>query len=145
MAMHNFQQGLDFASKTKDFQECADLHYSIAVIFEDRGDYIEALKHYEICEKYGKNTNNKPVVGKALMGIGGCYAKKGQYAESIELLKESINILEKTEDLDELAKANTNLGSTYFYVDMDESIRWHEKCIEISTEIGDIRMLGYGL
>jgi tetratricopeptide (TPR) repeat protein len=140
-----FQKSIKAARKADDLHGLASDYYNIGAIFERRGDYEKALGSYKTAEGYAEKSRSEIDMGRVYLGTGRILAKKGLYRESIKSMKRSINLFEKNGTTDELPKAYTSLGSTEFYLNVNNAIKWHEKCIDISEKIGNMRGLGYGL
>lgn len=144
-AMRCFQRSVKLAYELKDYGGLVTDNYNIGWIFERRGNYAKALVLYKKCEKYAEIGDYEIEKGRAYQGIGRILAQKGQYEDAIEILRKAVGIFERLESTQDLPKAYINLGSTEFYINIDNAIKWHEKCIKISEKERNLRTLGYGL
>jgi len=144
-ALDNFQRSLKLAQKVKDYKGMALDYYYRGNIFERKGEYSKALVLYKRCEIYADKSDSEVEKARAYMGRGRILAQQGSFEESVKVMKKALVIFERTGVKNEILKAYTSLGATEFYIDMDEAIKWHEKCIELSEKEGNKRMLGYSL
>lgn len=144
-AMRCFKRSVKLAYKLKDYGGIVTDNYNLGVIFERKGNYSKALALYKQSKEHAEISNTEIEKGRANLGIGRILAQKGHYNESIKNMKKAVSIFESLKSTDDLPKAYTNLGSTEFYVNLDNAIMWHEKCIKISEKERNLRMLGYGL
>jgi tetratricopeptide (TPR) repeat protein len=96
----------------------SEAHYLLGNIREKGGKLEGALMEFKKSMEFAKSSGDDVLQARASLGIGRILAKKGRYEESLKKFEESVET---------------------------ESLRWHEKCIELSREIGDVIMLGYGL
>ncbi|MCK5605208.1 tetratricopeptide repeat protein [Candidatus Pacearchaeota archaeon] len=140
-----FRKSLKACHKMNDQKNIALDNYHLGTIFERQGKFKKALEMYRECEKYSKKCGSEIDQARAFLGEGRILSKKGLHKDAAKLMKKAVNIFEKLDHKDELPKAYANLGSTTFFIHIDEALKWHLKCIEISELEGDQRMLGYGL
>jgi len=49
------------------------------------------------------------------------------------------------DEVNKMLKTYTSLGATEYYINVDEAVRWHERCMRLSEKEGNTRMLGYSL
>lgn len=123
----------------------SEAHYLLGNIREKGGKLEGALMEFKKSMEFAKSSGDDVLQARASLGIGRILAKKGRYEESLKKFEESVETFKKLDEVEELPRAYTSAGASSFYIDVDESLRWHEKCIELSREIGDVIMLGYGL
>jgi tetratricopeptide (TPR) repeat protein/predicted phosphodiesterase len=90
------------AEKHSDLWNFHDITYTNALALRDRGDIIKALEIFKQMEE------NSSTVGN----IARCLQKKGDYNESINQLRLSLQLLQKDDDL----TANTNRGYAYLWI-----------------------------
>jgi tetratricopeptide (TPR) repeat protein len=144
-ALDSFQKSIKAARKARNNEIIAANHYSIGNILEMKGKLDNALASYRSGEEHAEKSRSNFERGRANLGIGRILAKKGLYGKSSRNLRKAVKFLEKTDSEDELLKTYSCLGSTEYYKDTNEAIKWHEKTIEASERFGNTRMLGYGL
>jgi tetratricopeptide (TPR) repeat protein len=143
-AKKEISDSLDIFRRVDDLGGASEAHYLLGGIMENRGDLEGALKEFEKSVEFAKSSKDDVLTARANLGIGRVLAKKGRYKESQERFEESVETFEKLDEVEELPRAYTSAGASAFYIDVDESLGWHEKCIELSRRIGDVIMLGYG-
>jgi tetratricopeptide (TPR) repeat protein len=143
-AEKEFQECLRIHTNLEDSGGMSDDHYFLGAIKERRGDLKGAMKEFEKSLELAESAEDDVLRGRATMGMGRVFAQEGKYRESLRMFESSIKTYEKLDETDELPRAYTCAGSSAFYLDLDESLKWHEKCIERAKDIGDVRMLAYG-
>ncbi|MFQ6061369.1 MAG: tetratricopeptide repeat protein, partial [Thermoplasmata archaeon] len=144
-AEEEFNESLRAYVKAEDLRGASECHYFLGAIEEKRGDLEEALKEYEESLKIAESSHDDILKAKAGLGIGRVLGRKGRYEESLERFKESIETFERLDAFDELPRAYTNAGASAYGLDIGESLGWHEKCVKLARQTGDVRMLGTGL
>jgi tetratricopeptide (TPR) repeat protein len=144
-AEKEFAESLTIHTKTSDDGGRSEDHYFLGSIKEKRGDLAGARREFEDAMTLAGSVKDDILKARADLGIGRIMAKEGRYADSYSRFKESIETFERLEEVDELPRAYANAGSSTYFIDVEESLKWHEKCIGLSRMIGDARMLGYGL
>jgi tetratricopeptide (TPR) repeat protein len=140
-----FQKSLRAAHKVSDFKNIALDNYNIGTLHERKGDISRALVFYERCEEYARVAGSDLEMGRAYLGKGRILFRKGRFKESIVPMMKAVKIFERIGSTEDLPKAYTTLGSSEYYIDTDNALKWHEKCIKVSEGMGNLRMLGYGL
>jgi tetratricopeptide (TPR) repeat protein len=136
---------LDLFLQVDDLGGASEAQYLLGNIREKGGKLEGALMEFEKSMEYAESSQDDMLHARASLGIGRILAKKGRYEESLKKFEESVETFEKLDEVEELPRAYTSAGASSFYMDVDDSLTWHEKCIELSRRIGDVIMLGYGL
>jgi len=144
-AEKEFAESLSIRMRIGDLNGCSGDHYLLGAIKEKRGRLHDAFRDYKEAERLAIASEDDVLRARAGLGIGRVLAKEGKYRESLARFKESVEAFERMNELDELPRAYTCAGSSAFYLDVDEAIEWHQKCIDLARETGDLRMLGQGL
>ena len=144
-ARKEISDSLDIFMGVDDLGGASEAHYLLGGVKENRGDLEGAVKEFEKSVEFAKSSKDDVLTARANLGIGRVLAKRGRYKESLSKFEESVETFEKLDEVEELPRAYTSAGASSFYIDVDESLGWHEKCIALSRRIGDVIMLGYGL
>lgn len=144
-AKEEVRESLKIHMKINDLGGASEDRYVLGNIKEKGGDLKGALREFEASVELAKSSEDEVLQARANLGIGRILAKKGRYGDSLIKFKESIETFERLDEVDELPRAYTSAGASAFYLDVDESLKWHEKCIEVSRKVGDVIMFGYGL
>jgi tetratricopeptide (TPR) repeat protein len=144
-AAKEFNKSLLIRTGIKDLSGASGDHYFLGAIKEKKGDLRGALRDYKEAESLAETSEDEVLRARAGLGIGRVLAKEGKYDQSLKRFKQSIDVFEKADELEELPRAYTCAGSSAFYMDVDEAIGWHQRCIDLSRRIGDVRMLAQGL
>lgn len=139
------QKSLKISSEIQDLERMSEDKYSLGAISERWGNYEKALRYYQQSEELARKSQSDTKLALSLLGMGRLLAHQGQYEESSNKMKKAIGILEEKEETDELPRAYANLAATMFYINLDEALEWNERCMEVSEQTGNVRMLGYGL
>ncbi|MEJ0028969.1 MAG: ATP-binding protein [Bacteroidota bacterium] len=142
-------QNLDAVQKFKSQLATADqekmYHILCSIGFEYRYSYPDSTLIY--CNRayeLGKSIDLKSDLSKALSFMGLAYANKGDYANSIEYHKRSIDLAMEQNDSTELAYGYNNLGRMFY--DQGDLVRSFDNLIrskEIFEDLGDKSGLAY--
>jgi tetratricopeptide (TPR) repeat protein len=143
-AVNNLKRSHEIFKELGDWEHQSSIHYSFGAMAEREGDFQRALEEYEESEKCAKEVHYQTFEGRARLGVGRIFGRRGQYKESYRELMKALQILEKANAVEELPKAYANIGATTAFIDIDESIDWHEKSIEAARSVGDYRIAAYG-
>lgn len=144
-AEKEFGESVRTCVEAKDLRGASEGHYFLGAIKEKGGELEEALKEYEESRKLAESSKEDTLQAKAGLGIGRILGRRGRYEESLEEFRESIETFERFDEVDELPRAYTSAGASAFSLDIDESLGWHEKCVKLAKQTGDVRTLGIGL
>ncbi len=144
-AEKEFTESLKIHMRMNDLAGASEDRYFLGAIKERRGDLEGAHDEFEKSLGLADSARDEILKSRAILGIGRILALQGKCEESLKRFKESIEIFERLDEVDELPRAYTSAGSSAFYLDVNESLKWHEKCVKLAKTIGDVRMLGYGL
>ncbi len=144
-ALENLDAALTISEKIEDHHGIADTYYNLGTLYERKGEIKEAIDSYGKCMENAINFGDSQEMARGHLGIGRVYAQLGEYNDSIVSFKKAVEILENIGDIAELSKAYVNLGATCFYTNIDESMAFQEKAIELADKMGHIRVKGYAL
>ncbi|MFQ6128699.1 MAG: tetratricopeptide repeat protein [Thermoplasmata archaeon] len=144
-AKSEFSESLQISMKVNDLDGVAEAHYFIGAIHEQGGEYDKAMKEYKRAAETSKSTGDEVREARSKLGLGRMLAKKGKYRDSLKRIEESIATFERLEEDDELPRAYANAGSSTFFIDIDESLKWHERSMEMAIRNSDLRILGHCL
>ncbi|MFQ5885416.1 MAG: tetratricopeptide repeat protein [Thermoplasmata archaeon] len=140
-----FSDSLRISMRTNDLDGAAEAHYFLGAIYEKRGELNKAMGEYKNAAETSESADNEVLEAKSKLGLGRILSRKGKYKDSLKKMKESIATFERLGEDDELPRAYSNAGATAFYIDLDESLEWHEKSMKMANRNNDLRMLGFCL
>ncbi|WP_299433338.1 tetratricopeptide repeat protein [uncultured Aquimarina sp.] len=123
--------GLAFTKTIKLDNVHIDLLMHRGIIYMNKKDYAQSLIYLNQAKKLCYEANDIIFLGKTLNLIGACKLEQKQYAESIDILKESLEILtNKYSNSDELSTCYKLLGQSYkMNGDLEKSNEYYEKHI----------------
>jgi tetratricopeptide (TPR) repeat protein len=126
-------QNLNKSSRYKHFQ-CLCLH-QLAEIYSETGQYDEALKFHQLCEKLTsvRETENKTILSRTLNGIGVVYRYQKKYALAFQYLERALKLTEEINNSSARARVLTDIG--LYYSDMGD----YTKAAEYQKQALDIR------
>jgi tetratricopeptide (TPR) repeat protein len=140
-----FTESLQISTRVNDTDASSEAHYFLGAIHEDRGEYDRALEEYGSSVEASKISHNMVLEARSKLAFGRMLARRGKYKDSLKKMEESVAEFEKLGEYDELPRAYANLGATAFYINLDESVKWHKKSIDLATQNSDLRILGHSL
>ena len=146
LSISNFKEALALYIELENEEGVAETMYQQGVIHERAGDNYKALEMFRECEKASKKIGDSIILAKAYNSFGRLYIIQGKDAKAIECLEKAAELLEQNRYLDELAKTYSGLGICAFNLfNIDESIKYHSRAVEIAEGIGNVRLAGYAL
>jgi len=112
----------------------------IATVYDDQGDYAQALEWYEkdlaICEKVlGKEHPNTAVTYNNIALV---YTHQGDYAQALEWYEKALAIREKVLGKEHPSTATTynNIALVYTHQgDYAQALEWYEKALAIDEKV----------
>ncbi|WP_372755587.1 ATP-binding protein [Mariniflexile sp.] len=116
----------------------AETNYFKALIYAEKGDYINAVTGYEKSKSLYKSLSDTLGIAKVNNSIGLIEIKRGNYSKGIQYSLAAIKELEKRNLKKELSTAYSNLAKAYQNINAsDKAINFNMKAVEIQTELRD--------
>lgn len=120
----------------------ADVTYFKALIYAEKGDYINAVSGYNKSKELYQKLNDSLGVAKVNNSIGLIEIKRGNYARGLQFSLASIKELEKQHLSKDLSLAYSNLANAYFKINaVEKSIDFNLKASEIQLQLKDTKGL----
>jgi signal transduction histidine kinase/archaellum component FlaC len=120
----------------------AEITYYKALIYAEKGDYINAVSGYAKSKELYKQLNDSLGVAKVNNSIGLIEIKRGNYAKGLQYSLAAIKELEKQNLLKDLSLAYSNLANAYYKVNaVEKSIEFNLKASEIQKQLKDTKGL----
>ncbi|MGK0252988.1 MAG: two-component system sensor histidine kinase/response regulator [Mariniflexile sp.] len=120
----------------------AEINYFKALIYAQKGDYINAVSTYAKSKALFNQLNDTLGVAKVNNSIGLIEIKRGNYAKGLQYSLAAIKELEKQNLVKELSLAYSNLAKAYYKMNaFDKSIEFNLKAIGIQEQLKDIQGL----
>ena len=116
----------------------AEVTYFKALIYTQKGDYINAVSGYEKSKNLYRNLKDSLGVAKINNSISLIEIKRGNYTKGIQYALAAINQLEKKDLKNELSSAYCNLAKAYQNINAaDKAIDYGLKAVENQIQIND--------
>ncbi len=146
-AKKRYLHTLELGKKCNSTSTIAECHYGLAYLEWRLGNMdtakINVEKTLKMVEKDEKLHHLK---GQSLILLATIWDNIGETELSIEKFKEAISVLEKVDDLKELARAYNNLGEVYKGLEDYHTARvQYEKCVAVTRRSNDKHTEAYGL
>ena len=120
----------------------AEITYYKALIYAEKGDYINAVSSYTKSKDLYNQLNDSLGVAKVNNSIGLIEIKRGNYAKGLQYSLAAIKELEKQNLLKDLSLAYSNLANAYYKINaVEKSIDFNLKASEIQAQIKDTKGL----
>lgn len=120
----------------------AEITYYKALIYAEKGDYINAVSGYAKSKELYKQLNDPLGVAKVNNSIGLIEIKRGNYAKGLQYSLAAIKELEKQNLLKDLSLAYSNLANAYYKVNaVEKSIEFNLKASVIQEQLKDTKGL----
>ncbi len=124
--------------KSKILNLKARAYGGIANIYDEQGNYTEALNNNLEALKIGQQTGDKAGMALPYNNIGNIYAALGNYPEALKNLFASLKIKEETGDKKSIANSYNNIGSTFFNQgEFTQALKYNLAALKIREDIGD--------
>lgn len=113
-------------------------NYSLGSYYLQHEDYPRALKCFYDAAFQAKNKKDYYSAGRALGMASRTYFEQGLYAEAARLSKESVEYLEKVDDVDwDLMYPLNVIGNwSYNMLELDSAIYYYNKGLEVARNVG---------
>jgi signal transduction histidine kinase len=116
----------------------ARAYNNIGNIYDNQGNYPEALKNHFAALKIREKTADKLGIAASYSNIGNIYVDHGNYTEGLKYQFASLKIKEEIGDKKSIANSFNNIGNTYYsQSDYSQALKYHTAALKIRREIGD--------
>ncbi len=130
------------SSSLKYTRGIAETTYYKALIYAEKGDYINAVSSYNKSKDLYNQLNDLLGVAKVNNSIGLIEIKRGNYAKGLQYSLAAIKELEKQNLLKDLSLAYSNLANAYYKINaVEKSIDFNLKASEIQVQLKDTKGL----
>jgi two-component system sensor histidine kinase/response regulator len=120
----------------------AEITYFKALIYAQKGDYINAVSTYAKSKALFNQLNDTLGVAKVNNSIGLIEIKRGNYAKGLQYSLAAIKELEKQNLVKELSLAYSNLAKAYYKMNaFDKSIEFNLKANGLQEQLKDAQGL----
>ncbi|HDS09787.1 MAG TPA: tetratricopeptide repeat protein [Firmicutes bacterium] len=134
-AMKFYKECLEIIKDTKDYVKISGAYDNIAFIYSEKGDYLNALKHYKLSEKFGKFINNKFFMKSNSHSLGNLYSNLAMYEKALKYYKKELKLATEMGDLHYVYLGNLGVGFCYLYLGKyEQAMEFIEKTLALSRE-----------
>ncbi|MCK5851558.1 tetratricopeptide repeat protein, partial [bacterium] len=145
IALNRFREALSLFKKNNN-TNLIDINYAInniAVIYDELGQYTNALSYYLESLKIAEKINDREGKASAIVNIGSFYDSIGMYNKALEYLTNALYLFKLEEDKDGIAVALGNLSSTYLNLDdYDKALEFQLESLALEKENKNISGMG---
>ncbi len=125
-----FKKAIDVSIEIKNKETEIRGYSNYSRILAERGQFDESIALELKCYNYYKSVNNKLQLPNVLVGLGERYSSKGDFASAKKAYTECLEIYQKENNTDGLAKAHWAFGKLYSqFKNYDESLREYKQSI----------------
>jgi tetratricopeptide (TPR) repeat protein/CHAT domain-containing protein len=129
-----------------DGREAAVILHNIGVLFENRGNYDEALDHHQRSLKIVEDLGDMAEIARSLHQIGNLHYLRGNYDAALDHYQRSLRILEELDDVGAAAKSLHQIGMLYqARGNYDAALNHYERSLKILEELGDVAAVASSL
>ena len=142
LSQNEVQKAFDFAEELlKNSSNDLKLYYTIAKVFENKHSFSKEFTYInKSIEMYSKIIEKDSTYFDAYLSISICYAKKGEWENSVAFCQKALDVNPKSYD------ANNQMGLVYYCCDkLKEAVKHYEIALGIKPN-GDYKIysnLGY--
>jgi predicted ATPase/transcriptional regulator with XRE-family HTH domain len=117
-----------------------------SLISRDMGDYFRAKALADSSIKAYREIGDNQGLGLALIELGATLHFEGNREEAIELLQESLYLLQSTKEMWGIAYAQVLLGDAWFRLgDLERAATQREVSLRLTRELGDNSLMAWSL
>jgi tetratricopeptide (TPR) repeat protein len=117
-----------------------------SMLSKDMGDYIRAKALADSSVELYREIGDNQGVGLALIELGATLIVEGNPEEAIEVLRESLYLLQSTREMWGIAYAQLCLGTAWFrLVDIERAATQWEASLRLTRELGDNSLVAWSL
>jgi len=142
LSNNEIQKAIDFSKNILETSKNGlDLYYKIAKLFEHKNSLNKDFTHINLAiEMYSKITEKDPEHFDAYLSISICYAKKGEWEESVKFCEKALEANPKSYE------ANNQMGLVYYCCnEVKKAVNYYEIALKLKPK-GDFKVysnLGY--
>lgn len=129
LAQNKMQDALDFASEVSQFTEKGlNLYYSVAKVFENKNSFSKEFTFIDkALDIYFNILEKDPLFFDAYLSISICYAKKGEWENSVKYCQKAIEVNPRSYE------ANNQMGLVYYCCDdIAEAVKYYEAALKLN-------------
>lgn len=143
-SLKQLNASLAYREYVDDTSGKAACHLHIGLLYNNMGDYTQALDHYFQCVELSKfyEEEDPAMMGKVMNNIGTVYMNQHKYDDALRFFRSAIVYKEKANNPKELASTYNNIGSIYLESNQDSALYFFNISLELRTKAQDYRGLG---
>ncbi len=135
----SFELLAEISGKNISEENRANVYHLQGILYQDFGDYDEALKQHEKVMEISEKIGDIKGVSYSLHQIGMIYQDKGDYEQALKQYEKSMEINEKIGDIKGISISLGQIGMIYQDKgDYEHALKQYEKAMEVFEKIEDI-------
>jgi two-component sensor histidine kinase/Tfp pilus assembly protein PilF len=140
-AIGEYDKGLQYGKQSLLLAKKIQFAYSnMGIIFDDLGNFPEALKSYMIALKIRKEIDDKKGIAACLNNIGEICRVQGNYNEALKNYFEALKLFEEIDFKFGIASAFNNIGTIYKALkNYPQALKFYKSSYDIKLQINDKR------
>lgn len=136
--LESYQQALEVARRQQNHFQEAKLHNSMGIVFWERENYPEALRHYEAARRIFHELNDPVHEGLLLNSIGVTLHHLGENQKAHQVLQKALSLNRKSQQRLLEAHSLSALADLYRASSrLDEALEHYSRSLQIRREIED--------
>ncbi|MCW5520017.1 sensor histidine kinase [Aureitalea sp. L0-47] len=141
------ERGLELKIAIQDSLGMADSFNNLGIIYDEKGDYSEAISHYfQALEIYEEKATEFDKVPMVLVNIGIVYKKQKEFDKVLEYYERALEIYRENDSDFGITITTGNIGSVLLNLkEFEESIRYSEEAMQGYKNLGYDRYVPYML
>jgi tetratricopeptide (TPR) repeat protein len=133
------ERGKVLAEKKRDDKSLSFFLGTIGLIYDARGDYDNALKHYQESLRIAEQLGNLSIKAVYLNNIGMIYRVRGDYENALKHYQEALRIAEQLGNLKGKAAYLNTIGQTYKdRGDYENALKHYQEALRIAEQLGNL-------
>ncbi|MDD2196635.1 MAG: tetratricopeptide repeat protein [Bacteroidales bacterium] len=136
-SIHYFEQALAISTKRNAWEQVADIHHRIAMLYFNQGEFDKSLFECQNALSVYTVHNDAKGAGEVNNSIGVLYKTWGRYSKALEYFFLALSEHEKIGYSAGIGMASNNIGQIFFYLeDYKKAIDYFTIYYEISKSSG---------
>lgn len=129
---------LKIRSVINDRKGVAMCYLKIGNIFNNKGDYLKAIKNYSIALKNYQLVHDLEGIASVNIAIGRSYSEQGRYPDALKHGFAALQINESLKDQTAIGTSYNDIGIVYYYQkNYENALNYWNKALEIRTSLND--------
>lgn len=123
-------------------EQTAKAANNIALVFSDKGRYVDALKYLNISLRIDRELKNEDGLAADYLNLGTIYHALKDNNRASDYFTNALGLYQKLNDMDGVLRSYTNLGNVYLQMKVyDTAEDYFSRALQLGRELGNQEMV----